>query len=67
MTVTILKSVIIIVILAIMILVLLGINHFFSGNFSVGSEDADSLRKDVEEKEDVVTPGNLFGEFVRRK
>lgn len=67
MTITILKAVLVIVILAVMVLVLLGINHFFSGNFDAGSEDADALRHDVEEKKDVLTPENVFHEFIRSK
>lgn len=65
MTISVLKAVFIIVILAAMVILLLGINHIFSGNFNARTEDADRLRRDLEEKEDVITEDNVFESLVR--
>lgn len=64
MTITILKAVLVIVILAVMILVLLSINHLFSGNFDARESDAERLREDVTESDDVITGQNVFHELV---
>lgn len=66
MTIPILKALLVIVILAVMVLILLGINHIFSGNFDVAREDEESLRRDLEEKEDVITEKSVFSELLRR-
>ena len=65
MTITILKAVSVIVILAVMILVLLSINHLFSGNFDAAEEDAEHLREDIREDDKVITGHSVFHELVK--
>lgn len=65
MTITILKAVLVIVILGVMVLMLLGINHIFSGSFDAKSEDADELRRDLEDNVDVISQQNLLSELVK--
>lgn len=64
MTISIIKAILIIVILAVMVMVLLGINHLFAGNFRADRDDAEQLREDVETKNDVITDNNVFHELV---
>lgn len=67
MAIPILKALLVIVILGVMILVLLGINHLFSGNFTVDEADVDDLRNDVMESDNVITDHNVFTELVKIK
>lgn len=67
MTIPILKALLVVVILGVMILVLLGINHLFSGNFTVDEADVDNLRNDVMESDDVITDHNVFTDLVKIK
>lgn len=65
MAIPVLKALLVIVILALMILVLLGINHIFSGNFTTDDSEVDDLRIDVMESDDVITDHNVFTELVK--
>lgn len=67
MAIPILKAVLVIVILGVMILLLIGINHLFSGSFSVKESEIDDLRQDVLESEDVISDKNIFTELVKVK
>lgn len=49
-----------------MVVMLLSIDHIFSGSFNAGKEDGDRMRKDVNESEEVLTDDNVFGGFTRR-
>lgn len=64
MTISILKSLLVIVTLVVMILVLLGIRHLFTGNSDMAESEIDDMRHDVEEKKDVITEHSVFGELV---
>lgn len=65
MAIPILKALLVVVILAVMILVLLGINHLFSGNFSVDEAEVDDLRNDIRESKDVISDHGVFTELVK--
>lgn len=65
MTISILKAVLVLVTLAVMILVLIGINHLFSGNFDLSQSDIDDMRHDLNDKEDVITENSVFNELVK--
>lgn len=67
MVIPILKALLVIVILGVMILVLLGINHIFSGNFHVEESDIDDLRADLRETDDVISDHGAFTELVKVK
>ena len=67
MVIPILKVLLVIVILSVMILVLLGINHFLSGNFSVNDSDVDKLRSDVRKRDEVISNNSIFTELVKVK
>ncbi|MBD5195004.1 MAG: hypothetical protein HDS12_04800 [Bacteroides sp.] len=67
MAIPVLKALLVIVILALMILVLLGINHIFSGNFTTDDSDIDDLRNDIIESDDVISEQNAFTELVKVK
>ncbi|MDE6006419.1 MAG: hypothetical protein K2G67_02565 [Muribaculaceae bacterium] len=67
MAIPILKALLVVVILGVMILVLLGINHIFSGNFSVDSSDMDDLRQEVNESDEVISNNGAFTELVKVK
>lgn len=64
--VTLLKIVLVTVILAVMVLILLGIGHLFSGDFSATEDDTKSLRKDVDTRRDVITDESAFSSLVRQ-
>ena len=64
MTISILKAVLIIVILGVMVLILLGINHLFSGSFDTREQDAEELRNDVRESPEVISRQSVFHGFV---
>lgn len=65
MTISILQAVFVIVILAVMVLLLLGINHFFAGTFEASNSDAEELRDEIKESEEVITPQNVLSELVK--
>lgn len=65
MTITILKTVLVIVILAVMILALLAMNHYLSGNFDMSESDTDRFRDDVRESRQVISDDSIFGDLVR--
>lgn len=64
MVISILQAVIVIVILAVMIVILIGINHMSNGDFTTEESDIEQLRKDVNENDDVITDQNMFTELV---
>lgn len=63
---TLLKIVLVAVILAVMVLILLGIGHLFSGDFSATEDDTKSLRNDVDTRRDVITDESAFSSLVRQ-
>lgn len=65
MTITILKAVAVIIILAVMILILLSVNHFLRGNFGSNQTDIESMRKEVENEENVISDHSVFKELVK--
>lgn len=67
MSVSIVQSVIVIVILAVMVVLLLGINHLFSGTFNSDTDDADQLRKDVDDSPEVITDKSIFHGLVEKR
>lgn len=66
MIISILKFILVVVILAMMVLILLGINHLFAGNFTANRKDTEQLRRDVENSENVITRNNIFHTLVRK-
>lgn len=66
MIISILKFILVVVILAMMVLILLGINHLFAGNFTANRKDAEQLRREVENSEKVITRNNIFHTLVRK-
>lgn len=64
MAISILQAVLVIVTLGVMILVLLGIHHFFSGSFESEDTDIEELRQDVDESEEVISDRNVFSDLV---
>lgn len=64
MVISILKVVLVIVTLAGMILLLIGMNHFFSGSFDITDSEIDDMRRDVDGSEDVITERSVFRELV---
>lgn len=67
MTITLLKAISVIIILAIMVLLLISVNHFLSGNFSSSEEDMDRMRDDIKDSDRVISNENIFNELVRVK
>jgi len=65
MTITILKAVLVIVIMAVMALILLAINHIFSCNFDSSESTADRLREDLDESEEVISSESVFRDLVK--
>lgn len=65
MTITLLKAVSVIIILAIMILILLSVNHLASKDFDASDADLDRMREDLEETDDVITDESVFRELVK--
>lgn len=64
MTITIIKIIAVVVILAAMLVILMGIGHLYSGNFNTDMGEMDQFRKDVENKEDVVSRASAFHQFL---
>lgn len=64
MVISVVKAVLVIVIMVAMVLILLGINHLFSGNFATREQDAERMRHDVDHKEDVITDDSVFHNLV---
>lgn len=64
MTITIIKIIAVVVILAAMLVILMGIGHLYSGNFNTDMGEMDQFRKDVENKEDVVSSSSAFHQFL---
>lgn len=62
----ILKGMLVLIILVAMVMILLGINQLFSGNFQNEEEETKVLRKEVEERDEVITSQNLFRKFLGR-
>ena len=61
-----LKGMLVLIILVAMVMILLGINQLFSGNFQNEEEETKVLRKEVEERDEVITSQNLFRKFLGR-
>lgn len=64
MTISILKAVLVLVILAVMIILLIAINHFFAGGFDCGGDEIDDFRKEIENGDEVISDKNVFGRLV---
>ncbi len=47
-----------------MVVILLGIGHLSSGQFDTDSSDIAKLRDDVDNREDVISKGSSFHEFL---
>lgn len=67
MAIPILKALLVVVILGVMILLLLGINHIFSGSFSIEDTEVDNLRQELEETNEVISNNGAFTELVEVK
>lgn len=65
MTITILKALSIIIVLAVMVLILLSVNHMLRGNFDSKPSDLARMREDVEDDDHVITDNSVFGELVK--
>ncbi len=64
LTITILKILAVILILAAMIVILLGINHLFSGNFNSTPEDSKKLKEEIRHEDTVISDRNVFHNFI---
>lgn len=65
MTITILKALSIIIVLAVMVLILLSVNHMLRGNFDSKPSDMARMREDLEDNDRVITDDSVFGELVK--
>lgn len=59
------KALLVIIIMVAMVLLLLGIDHFFHSGSRRDDVDAERLRRDVENKHDVITRDSVFHELVK--
>lgn len=66
MTLTILKIIAVVVILAAMFVILIGIGHLLSGKFDTNAAEIDELRKDVEQRSSVISDNNSFHDFLAK-
>lgn len=64
MTITILKAVAVIIILAVMIVILLSVNHLLRGDFDSKQADVDRMREELNDSEDVISDHSVFKELV---
>ena len=64
---TVIQTIAVLVILAVMVMILLGIGHIFSGDFQTVEEDMDKLRHDVDRRQDVITNRSMFSSLVEGK
>lgn len=64
--IVILKVMLVLIILVAMVMILLGINQLFSGNLQAEEEEINRLRNDVNDKDEVITPQNIFRKFLGR-
>lgn len=58
------KIILVVVLLVAMVMVLLGIGHLFSGNFNTVQNDIDELRREVRERDEVISAKNSFHAFL---
>ena len=65
MTITILKAISIIIVLAVMVLILMSVNHLISGTFDSEPSDIKQMREDLEEDENVITDESVFKDLVK--
>lgn len=61
------QLIIVLLMLAAMVMLLMGIHHFFRGEDSATeAADLESLRQEVEERDEVMSDHNLFHRFLVR-
>lgn len=65
MTLSILKIVLVLVLLAGMIILLVTVNHFFAGGFDSDNNDIDELRRNIKDKDEVISDQNVFRNLVK--
>lgn len=65
MTITILKALSIIIVLAVMVLILMSVNHLLSGSFDSKPDDIRQMREDLDEDEHVITGESVFNDLVK--
>lgn len=59
-----LKIILVVVVLLAMVLLLLGIGHLFSGNFNTNHQEIEGLRRDIKDRDEVITRNNSFHDFL---
>lgn len=59
------KVILVLVILAAMIMLLLGLDHVFTGKFDSDSSDATRLRQEVEKHQEVISDNSVFDPLVQ--
>ncbi len=64
MITTLIQTVAVLVILAVMVMILLSIGHLFSGDFNTHEEDEQTLREEVDTRREVITGRSLFSNFM---
>lgn len=65
MAIPIIKAVLVIIMLGLMIIILLGIHHFFSGSFETDNSEIDDMRVDIRESDEVITGHSVFSDLVK--
>lgn len=61
------QTIFVILLLVVMVMLLLGVSHLFSGNFNTKHEDLTQLRQDVEDKDEVISDQSVFHGLVAGK
>lgn len=67
MTISILKIVLVLIILSVMIMVLVTINHFFAGGFHSTTNEIEEYRREINERDDVISDQSEFRHLVAAK
>ncbi|WP_438590625.1 hypothetical protein [Duncaniella muris] len=65
MIIPIIKALAVVLILAVMILILVSVNHYIGGSFNSQQSDVDELRDDLGTYKGVITDKNVLSELVK--
>ena len=60
----ILKIILVVILMFAMVMLLLGIGHFSSGQFDTDGTDIAKLKEEVDSKEEVISKRSVFHEFL---
>ena len=64
MVISVFKIILVLAILAFMIIVLVSIDHYLTGEFDCSESDVDEMKKDISDQDTVIGRGNVFSRLI---